>query len=211
MTTPPHPPVPPPSGPWSDDEARFRPDASARPSREGGVPQRPGHPAHPEMGQRLGYPASYPVSTLSEHGPAGGVQGDSDPGGGRRVSDTVYGVITGVIAGAMVGVVGTLTHRSFLGEWPVGIAGSILLVLTLIVFTRSLGGRPALAGAAVSLWAATALFALSETDRIVVLDTLGSTWIVTAVVAPILGMVIPSPVRARSHQSRFDNSHHPGA
>lgn len=106
-------------------------------------------------------------------------------------ADTAYGIATGAIAGGVVGLVGSMTQRAVLWDWPAGLIGSLVMVLAMVIFTRALAGRPALAAAAVVLWAVTAAVTVVATDSVVVLDMYGIGWLVGAVALPVIGLILP--------------------
>lgn len=108
-----------------------------------------------------------------------------------HTADVIYGLATGVIAGGVVGLVGSLTQRTVLWAWPVGLIGGLLMVLAMVVFLRGLAGRAALAAGALALWAVTAAVTLAAEDSVVVLDMYGIGWLVGAATLPIIGLVLP--------------------
>lgn len=106
----------------------------------------------------------------------------------------VSAFLAGVLLGAMVGVVGTVFHRTSWGPVPLGVLASLTLVVTGVVFMRALDGRLAAAVFALAALAGIAVLAVVTPggDRILLADGPGLSWAGGAVVLAGAGLALPS-------------------
>ncbi len=102
-------------------------------------------------------------------------------------------VVAGAILGVMVGVVGTVFHRTSAGAVPVGVAAGLVVVGAGATFLRALDGRAAAVWYAAATLAGIAALALVTpgADRILLPDAPGLGWAIGTVAVLVISLSLP--------------------
>ncbi len=146
---------------------------------------------------------AHPVRQSTEPGttaaPGPGTDTDSRPGRRRGVLGRLVttggttGVLVAILAGLVMGMLGTVVHRYSLEGWPVGIALGLVGVLAATVAARAIAGSGGLLLAALAVVLITQAMAFLRPggDVLVTNEAISYAWLFGAPLACVLAALLP--------------------